>query len=105
MSPRRNWDSPTPSLTSECTLLPEPKGGGGVHTCKGGEVGGVGTDGRTDGRLEKIIAICLLCASRPRNIKDTEEHVNPLYSLPNDVCIKFRSRFTPLARQSWKTTA
>ncbi len=26
-------------------------------------------------------------------------------SLPNDVCIKFRSRFTPLARQSWKTTA
>ncbi len=27
MSPRWNWDSPTPSLASECVPLPEPKGG------------------------------------------------------------------------------
>ncbi len=29
MSPRRIWDSPTPSLASECVPPPEPKGGGG----------------------------------------------------------------------------
>ena len=29
MSPRRNWDSPTPPLASECAPPPEPKGGGG----------------------------------------------------------------------------
>jgi hypothetical protein len=31
MSPRWNWDSPTPSLASECASPPETKGGGG-HT-------------------------------------------------------------------------
>jgi hypothetical protein len=31
MSPRRNWDSPTPPSASECAP-PEPKGGGGGHT-------------------------------------------------------------------------
>jgi hypothetical protein len=30
MSPRRNWDSPTPSLASECAPTPGTKGGG--HT-------------------------------------------------------------------------
>jgi hypothetical protein len=30
MSPRLNWDSPTPSPKRECLLPPEPKGGG--HT-------------------------------------------------------------------------
>ncbi len=29
MSPRRNWDFPTPSLTSECAPPPRTKGGGG----------------------------------------------------------------------------
>jgi hypothetical protein len=29
MSPRRNWDSPTPSLASECAPPPGTKG----HTC------------------------------------------------------------------------
>jgi hypothetical protein len=28
MSPRRNWDSPTPLAASECALPPGPKGGG-----------------------------------------------------------------------------
>jgi hypothetical protein len=27
MSPRRNWDSPTPSLASECAPIPGTKGG------------------------------------------------------------------------------
>ncbi len=31
MSPRWNWDSPIPSLASECAPLPGTKGGGG-HT-------------------------------------------------------------------------
>ncbi len=31
MSPRRNWDSPTPSLASECAP-PRNLKGGGVHT-------------------------------------------------------------------------
>ncbi len=31
LSPRRNWDSPTPSLPSECAPPPGTKGGGG-HT-------------------------------------------------------------------------
>jgi hypothetical protein len=29
MSPRRNWDSPNPSLASECALSPQNRGGGG----------------------------------------------------------------------------
>ncbi len=28
MSPRWNWDSPTPLAASECALPPGPKGGG-----------------------------------------------------------------------------
>ncbi len=28
MSPRRNWDSPTPLAAGECSLPPGPKGGG-----------------------------------------------------------------------------
>ncbi len=37
MSPCRNWDSPTPSLASECAPSPEQKGGG---TLACGWVGG-----------------------------------------------------------------
>jgi hypothetical protein len=32
MSPRRNWDSPNPSLASECASPPRTGGGGGGHT-------------------------------------------------------------------------
>ncbi len=32
MSPRWNWDSPTPLAASECALPPGPKGGG--HTTR-----------------------------------------------------------------------
>jgi len=38
LSSRRNWDSPNPSLASECAHSPEP--GGGALAC-GWEVGGV----------------------------------------------------------------
>jgi hypothetical protein len=30
--PRRNWDSPTPSLASGCAPPPEPNGGGGAQS-------------------------------------------------------------------------
>jgi hypothetical protein len=39
MSPRRNWDSPTPSLASECAPPPEPKGGGVAHSRAGEGLG------------------------------------------------------------------
>ncbi len=40
MSPRRNWDSPTPSLASECTVpLPPESKGGGAHSPAGEGVG------------------------------------------------------------------
>ncbi len=39
MSPRRNWDSPNPSPTSECALPPGPKGGGGGTLACGKGVG------------------------------------------------------------------
>ncbi len=40
MSPRRNWDSPSPSLASECAPPPRAKGGGGTLACGLG-IGGV----------------------------------------------------------------
>ncbi len=58
MSPRWNWDSPTPLAASECALPPVPKGGGGGGTlacCK--RVGESQFQ-----RLEKRLALCLLCA-------------------------------------------
>jgi hypothetical protein len=61
MSPRRNWDSPTPSLASEC--LPGTKGGWGGVTlaCEGlGE--------SQFRRLEKSLALCLLCDPFPCHI-------------------------------------
>ncbi len=33
MSPRWNWDSPTPLAASECALPPVPKGGGALACC------------------------------------------------------------------------
>ncbi len=41
MSPRRNWDSPNPSLASECSSPPGTKRGGGTLAWGWGVVGGV----------------------------------------------------------------
>ncbi len=57
MSPRRNWDSPTPLTASECALPPGPKGGGG-HTRL--RLNGWGSPNSYDWR--KSLALCLLCA-------------------------------------------
>ncbi len=59
MSPRWNWDSPTPLAASECALPPGPKGGG-AHSPA---VKGVGESQCQ--RLEKRLALCLLCAFNP----------------------------------------
>jgi hypothetical protein len=56
MSPRWNWDSPTPLAASECALPPGPKGGG-AHSPVGKGVGESQFQ-----RLEKRLALCLLCA-------------------------------------------
>ncbi len=55
MSPRWNWDSPTPLTASECALPPGPKGGG-AHSPA---AKGVGVSQFQ--RLEKRLALCLLC--------------------------------------------
>jgi len=55
MSPCWNWDSPTPLATSECALPPGPKGGG-AHSPAAKGVGESQFQ-----RLEKRLALCLLC--------------------------------------------
>jgi hypothetical protein len=56
MSPRWNWDSNPPLAASECALLPRPKGGG-AHSPAAKGVGESQFQ-----RLEKRLALCLLCA-------------------------------------------
>jgi hypothetical protein len=60
LSPRRNWDSPTPLAASECALPPGPKGGG-AHSPAAKGVGESQFQ-----RLEKRLALCLLCDVWPR---------------------------------------
>ncbi len=55
MSPRRNWDSPNPSLASKCA--PSPRTGRGGHTRL--RVRGWGSPNSDDSR--KSLALCLLC--------------------------------------------
>ncbi len=57
MSPRRHWDSPNPSPANEGVLPPRLKGGR-AHSPAAKEVGE--TQFR---RLEKSLALCLLCVS------------------------------------------
>ncbi len=56
MSPRWNWDSPTPLAASECALPPDQRVGG--HTRL--QLKGWGESQFQ--RLEKRLALCLLCA-------------------------------------------
>jgi hypothetical protein len=56
MSPRWNWDSPTPLAASECAFPPGPKGG----VAHSPAAKGVGESQFQ--RLEKPLALCLLCA-------------------------------------------
>ncbi len=56
MSPRWNWDSPTPLAASECA--PDQRVGGGAPSPAAKGVGESQFQ-----RLEKRLALCLLCAS------------------------------------------
>jgi hypothetical protein len=58
MSPHWNWNSPTPLAASECALPPGPKGGG-AHSPAAKGVGESQFQ-----RLEKRLALCLLCGIR-----------------------------------------
>jgi hypothetical protein len=58
MSPRWNWDTPTPLAASECAP-PGPKGGG-AHSPAAKGVGESQFQ-----RLEKRLALCLLCGRVP----------------------------------------
>jgi hypothetical protein len=51
MSPRRHWDSPTPSLGSECAPPPEP--GGEAHS-PSGEVTGASQFRRLEKKLTTL---------------------------------------------------
>jgi hypothetical protein len=55
MSPRWNWDSPTPLAASECALPPYQRVGG-AHSPAAKGVGESQIQ-----RLEKRLALCLLC--------------------------------------------
>ncbi len=57
MSPRRNWDSPTPAPASKCAPPPRTRGGGGGQTRL--RVRGWGSLSSDDWR--KSLALCLLC--------------------------------------------
>ncbi len=59
LSPRWNWDSPTPSPTSECTPPPRTGGGGGMGThlpaCEGV---GESQFGRLERKLCTLSSLC-----------------------------------------------
>jgi hypothetical protein len=56
MSPRQNWDSSTPSLSPASVPLPPVQRGGGTLSA------GEGLGESQFRRLEKSLALCLLCA-------------------------------------------
>jgi hypothetical protein len=63
MSTRWNWDSPTPSLASECALPPRTKGWGGHSPA----AKGWGSPNSVD--WGKSLALCLLCVLIPPAIR------------------------------------
>ena len=59
MSPRSNWDSPTPLAASECALPPGPKGGGGAHSPAAKGVGESQIQ-RLEKKLSTLPTLCTL---------------------------------------------
>ncbi len=56
MSPRRNWDSPNPSLASECA--PHPRNGGGGANSPAGEGLGESQFRRFEKKLSTLPTPC-----------------------------------------------
>jgi hypothetical protein len=76
MSLRWNWDSPSPLAASECALPPVPKGGG-AHSPAAKGVGESQFQ-----RLEKRLALCLLCVSPYLYINVRSSGINSKESMP-----------------------
>jgi hypothetical protein len=66
MSPRRNWDSPNPSLASEWAPPPRTGGRGGTLAC------GWGAGESQIRRLEKSLALFLLCGTWAAIVQNTK---------------------------------
>jgi hypothetical protein len=80
MSPRWNWDSPTPLAASECALPPYQREGG-AHSPAAKGVGESQFQ-----RLEKRLALCLLCGLVSRSItakpkQEKDKDLCTLYTL------------------------
>jgi hypothetical protein len=75
MSSRQNWDSPIPSLASECALPPGTKGGEGTRL----RVRGGGSP-NSDDRWNSL-ALCLLCDLTSFPKFTAWPYVAPLYSV------------------------
>jgi hypothetical protein len=74
MSPRRNWDSPDPSLASE--FAPPPRSGRGGHTRL--RVRGWGSPKSDDWR--KTFALCLLCGEQTPSAETFLHFMNTRFS-------------------------
>jgi hypothetical protein len=80
MSPRRNWDSPTPSPASECAPTPGIKGGGDTRV----GVRGWGSPNSDDWR--KSLAFCLLCEPIPWIVYNSILFIEELKSAASPLC-------------------
>jgi hypothetical protein len=78
MSPRWNWDSPTPLAASDCALPPVPQGGG-AHSPAAKGVGESQLQ-----RLEKRLALCLLCGYRPASFTKLLDEMVYVYLITRD---------------------
>jgi len=67
MSPRRNWDSPAPSLASECAPPPRTKEGGGVKNRL--RVRGWGSHNQFRRLEKKLRTLPTLCSHRKHTEK------------------------------------
>jgi hypothetical protein len=108
MSPRRNRDSPTPSLASECAPHPGTNGGGDTRL----RVRGWGSPNSDDWR--KSLALCLLCDPDLENVASKKTPLKQpccrgwrrsprLENLPTGYDVRFpsrpRRRLPPLHQQ------
>ncbi len=80
MSPRWNRDSPTPLAASECALPPPGPKGGGAHSPAAKGLGESQFQ-----RLEKRLALCLLCVC---GYKEKMKRI--MYSGPSFYLIQFK---------------
>jgi len=80
MSPRRNWDSPNPSLASECAPPPQNRRGrGGAHSPAGEGLGE--TNSKIRRRKKKLSTLPTLCQALT-SLSASSFPVLPFYITP-----------------------